>query len=47
MVVSGFLVECEKVTDEEMAEWKRKYPESFARKVDEGCGACLDGWLIK
>ncbi len=47
MVVSGFLVQCEKVTDEEMAEWKRKYPESFARKVDEGCGACLDGWLIK
>ena len=45
MVVSGFLVEAEKVTDAEMAEWKAKYPESFARKVDEACGVCLDGWL--
>ena len=46
MVVSGFLVEVEKVTDEEMAEWKRKYPEAFARKVDHATGVCLDGWLI-
>ena len=46
MVVSGFLVEVQKVTDEEMAEWKRKYPEAFARKVDYAAGVCLDGWLI-
>jgi trimethylamine-N-oxide reductase (cytochrome c) len=47
MVVSGFLVEVQKVTDEEMETWKAKYPESFGRKVDNACGVCLDGWLIK
>jgi trimethylamine-N-oxide reductase (cytochrome c) len=47
MVVTGFLVDVQKVTDEEMDEMKRKYPDAFARKVDEGCGLCLDGWLIK
>ena len=47
MVVSGFLVEAGKVTDAEMGEWKAKYPEAFGRKVDEACGVCLDGWLVK
>ncbi len=47
MVVSGFLVQCEKVTDEEMDAWKKQYPEAFARKVDEACGVCLDGWMIR
>ena len=46
MVVSGFLVGAAKVTDEEMAGWKAKYPESFDRKIDEACGVCLDGWLL-
>ena len=46
MVVSGYLVNAEKVTDGEMAELKAKYPESFARKIDEACGVCLDGWLV-
>jgi len=46
MVVSGFLVGVKKVSDEEMAEWRSEYPDSFARKVDEACGVCLDGWLI-
>jgi anaerobic selenocysteine-containing dehydrogenase len=46
MVVSGFLVEVQKVTDQELEDWKKKYPEAFARKVDEACGVCLDGWLI-
>jgi trimethylamine-N-oxide reductase (cytochrome c) len=45
MVVSGFLVEAEKVTDEEMEGWKRDYPEAFARKVDKAAGVCLEGWL--
>jgi trimethylamine-N-oxide reductase (cytochrome c) len=44
MAVSGFLVEANKVTDEEMESWKQQYPEAFARKVDEGCGLCLAGW---
>jgi trimethylamine-N-oxide reductase (cytochrome c) len=46
MVVSGFLVEVAAVTDEEMDGWKKQYPDAFARKVDEACGVCLDGWLI-
>ena len=47
MVVSGFLVQCEKVTDEEMESWKEQYPEAFSRTIDEGCGVCLDGWMIE
>jgi trimethylamine-N-oxide reductase (cytochrome c) len=46
MAVSGFLVEVEKVTDAEWIEWKRDYPEAFARKIDPAQGVCLDGWLI-
>lgn len=46
MAVSGFLVEVEKVTDEEMEGWKRDYPEAFARKVDPDAGVCLEGWLL-
>jgi trimethylamine-N-oxide reductase (cytochrome c) len=47
MAVSSFLVEVEKVTDEEMAGLRRDYPEAFARKLDEAAGVCLDGWLIQ
>lgn len=47
MVVSGFLVQIAKVTDEEMEGWKKQYPDSFARTIDEACGVCLDGWLLK
>jgi anaerobic selenocysteine-containing dehydrogenase len=46
MATSGFLVEVGKVTDEEMNDWKRAYPEAFARKLDEAAGVCLDGWLL-
>jgi trimethylamine-N-oxide reductase (cytochrome c) len=47
MATSGFLVEVAKVTDEEMAAWRRDYPEAFARKIDEAAGVCLDGWLVE
>ena len=47
MVVSGFLVEAARVTDEEMAGWKEKYPEAFNRTIDKACGVCLDGWLVR
>ncbi|MDR0850952.1 MAG: molybdopterin-dependent oxidoreductase [Clostridiales Family XIII bacterium] len=47
MAVSGFLVDVQKVTDAEWAEWKRDYPEAFARKIDPAQGVCLDGWLIR
>ena len=46
MAVSGFLVEVEKVTDEEMEQWRRDYPEAFARHVDKDAGVCLAGWLV-
>ncbi|MDR2421224.1 MAG: molybdopterin-dependent oxidoreductase [Oscillospiraceae bacterium] len=46
MAVSGFLAEVGRVTDEEMAAWRRDYPEAFARKVDHAAGVCLDGWLV-
>lgn len=47
MAVSGFLVEVQKVSDEEWEQWKRDYPEAFARKIDEAAGVCLEGWLIE
>jgi trimethylamine-N-oxide reductase (cytochrome c) len=47
MAVSGFLVEVEKVQDEEMEGWKRDYPEAFARRIDPDAGVCLEGWLIE
>jgi trimethylamine-N-oxide reductase (cytochrome c) len=46
MAVSGFLVEIEKVSDEEWAAWRRDYPEAFARKIDPDAGVCLEGWMI-
>jgi trimethylamine-N-oxide reductase (cytochrome c) len=46
MVISGFLVGVDKVTDAEMEKWKATHPEAFARKIDEACGVCLDGWLV-
>jgi len=45
MVVSGFLVEVAKVTDEEMAGWRKSYPEAFARNYDADTGVSLSGWL--
>ena len=47
MVVSGFLAAIAKVTDGEMDAWKAQYPEAFARKIDEACGVCLDGWMLE
>ena len=45
MATTGYLVEVQKVTDEEMAEWKRDYPEAFERVFDDSCGVCLEGWV--
>ena len=46
MATSGFLAEVTKATDEEWIEWRRDYPNAFARKLDDATGVCLDGWLI-
>jgi anaerobic selenocysteine-containing dehydrogenase len=45
MVVSGFLVEVAKVTDEEMAGWQRDFPQAFNRNYDATTGVSLAGWL--
>jgi anaerobic selenocysteine-containing dehydrogenase len=45
MAVSGFLVEVQKVTDTEMENWKKQYPNAFAREIDKDCGVCLSSWL--
>ena len=47
MVVSGFLVEVEKVNDAEMAAWQNDYPEAFHRDYDPVTGVSLSGWLLK
>ncbi len=45
MVVSGFLVEVAKVGSDEMAGWRRDYPEAFTRNYDPDTGVSLSGWL--
>lgn len=44
-VVTGYLVEVQKLETAEMDEWKKKYPEAFSRKYDPAAGLCTDGWL--
>ncbi len=44
-VTSGFLVEVEKVTNAQMAEWKKQYPEAFTREYDPASGLRFDGWI--
>jgi len=46
MATSGFLVEVQKVADDEMAGWKAEFPEAFERKIDAECGICLESWMI-
>jgi trimethylamine-N-oxide reductase (cytochrome c) len=45
MVVSGFLVEVEKVTMAQMEEWEKKYPEAFKRPYHPASGLRFNGWV--
>jgi trimethylamine-N-oxide reductase (cytochrome c) len=45
MVVSSFLVEVAKVTDEEMAAWRRINPRAFDKPYSQSSGLCLDSFL--
>ena len=45
MATSGYLVDVRKVTAEEMAAWRQKYPEVFSRKYDPAAGLCFDAWI--
>ena len=44
-VASGFLVEVEKVTGEQMDEWKDQYPQAFRREYDPASGLRFNGWV--
>lgn len=46
-VVSGFLVEVQKVSDDEMAQWRADYPEAFARAYDPAVGIVRESWVVE
>jgi trimethylamine-N-oxide reductase (cytochrome c) len=45
LAVSGYLVEVARVTGDEMDEWRKKYPEAFARDYDPAYGPLFSGWV--
>jgi anaerobic selenocysteine-containing dehydrogenase len=45
MATSGFLVELEKVTMQQMEEWRRKYPEAFERDYSPASGLRFNAWI--
>ncbi len=44
---SGYLVEVQRVTGEEMDRWRREYPEAFERKYDPAAGLRFDAWIVE
>jgi trimethylamine-N-oxide reductase (cytochrome c) len=44
-VCSGFLVELEKVSGDQMEEWKKEYPEAFEREYDPAAGLRFNAWV--
>jgi trimethylamine-N-oxide reductase (cytochrome c) len=42
---SGYLVEVQKLEPNEMDEWRKKYPEAFARDYDPACGLKSGAWV--
>jgi len=44
-VTNSFLVEVEKVTGDQMDEWRKNYPEAFARDYDPAYGSLFSGWV--
>ena len=47
MATTGYLVDVQKVSDDEWEAWKKENPAAFERKYDEACGICLEGWMIE
>ena len=45
MVVSGYLVEAQKLDPAEMEEWRVKYPEAFSRDYDIAYGLTSSAWI--
>ena len=46
LAVSSYLVEVARVTGSEMEEWRKKYPEAFARDYDPAYGPLFSGWVV-
>lgn len=44
---SGYLVDVQKLDPAEMEQWRRDYPEAFARKYDPASGLCFNTWVVK
>jgi anaerobic selenocysteine-containing dehydrogenase len=42
---SGYLVDVQKVKNEEWEAWRRDHPEAFARVYDQGAGLRFDAWI--
>ena len=42
---TAFLVEVERVSMEQMDEWRRLYPEAFERQYDNASGLHFNGWI--
>ncbi len=45
MATGGYLVEVQKINVSEMEEYRKKYPEAFARKYDPAYGLLFDSWV--
>jgi anaerobic selenocysteine-containing dehydrogenase len=45
MASSGYLVEAEKLSADEMSEWMEKYPDAFERDYDPASGLCFEAWV--
>jgi trimethylamine-N-oxide reductase (cytochrome c) len=42
---SGYLVDVQKVSNEEWETWRRDYPEAFAREYDQAAGLRFNAWV--
>jgi trimethylamine-N-oxide reductase (cytochrome c) len=42
---TSYLVEVEKLSGEQMQEWREQYPEAFDRDYDPGSGLKFDAWV--
>ena len=42
---SGFLVDVHKVTQAQMEEWRKLYPEAFNREYNKASGRCFNAWV--
>jgi trimethylamine-N-oxide reductase (cytochrome c) len=46
LAVTSYLVEVAKVTGGDMDDWRKKYPDAFARDYDPAYGPLFSGWVV-